>query len=71
LLLVMLCAMDVLCVIFFEVAGNNFHSHADITPFSEPWPPRGFSPFFFSNRAQASKHSGTKTSSSFPPLADQ
>ena len=27
--------------------------------------------FFFSNRAQASKHSGTKTSSGFPPLADQ
>ena len=42
-----------------------------INPFSEPWPPRGFSPFFFSNRAQASKHSGTKTSSGFPPLADQ
>ena len=27
--------------------------------------------FFFSNRVQASKHSGTKTSSGFPPLADQ
>jgi hypothetical protein len=31
----------------------------------------GFLLFFFSNRAQASKHSGTKTSSGFPPLADQ
>ena len=28
-LLVMLCAMDVLCVVFFEVAGNTFRSHAD------------------------------------------
>jgi hypothetical protein len=27
--------------------------------------------FFFSNCAKASKHSGTKTSSGFPPLADQ
>jgi hypothetical protein len=32
--------------------------HSCITPFSEPWPPQGFSPFFFFfNRAQASKHS--------------
>ncbi len=30
-----------------------------------------FSFFLFSNRAQASKHSGTKTSSGIPPLADQ
>jgi hypothetical protein len=30
----------------------------------------GFLLFFF-NRVQASKHSGTKTSSGFPPLADQ
>jgi hypothetical protein len=30
-----------------------------------------FSFFFFSNSVQASKHSGTKTSSGFPPLADQ
>jgi hypothetical protein len=49
----------------------NFNNHT-YYPFLGTVAPRGFSPFFFfSNRAQASKHSGTKTSSGFPPLADQ
>jgi hypothetical protein len=45
-------------------------SSENITLFSELWPPRGFSPFFLFFQT-ARKHSGTKTSSGFPPLANQ
>ena len=51
-------------VVFYPPRKNPTGS---ITLFSEPWPPRGFSPFFFQTARKLANTAAQRQAAAFPP----